>query len=38
MERALLAIQLIVGSLALFVQGSYFVRQSATETEFAAFL
>ena len=38
MKRALLTVQLIVSSLALFIQGSDFGRQSTIETEFAALL
>ena len=37
-ERALMTVQLIVGPLTLLIQGSNFARQSAIETEFAAFL
>ena len=37
MERTLLAIQLVVGSLTLFIQGNNFERQSAVKTEFEAF-
>lgn len=33
-----MAVQLIAGPLTLLVQGSNFARQSAIETEFAAFL
>ena len=37
-KRALLAVELIVGPLTLFIQGSNSERQPAVETEFVAFL
>ena len=37
-KGGLLTVQLVVGPLALFVEGSDFERQSAVKTKFAAFL